>query len=47
MSETILNWLNTQLEFPDKINNIEDLFSNGYYFGKILLQIIYLRTWNN
>ena len=28
--------LNTQLEFPNKINNIEDLFFNGYYFGKIL-----------
>ena len=36
MSETILNWLNNQLEFPFKITKIENEFSNGYYFGKLL-----------
>ena len=34
MAETILNWICTQLEFPNKIN-IEEEFSNGYYFGKL------------
>ena len=36
MSETILNWLSTQPEFQKKINNIEEDFSNGYNFGKLL-----------
>ena len=36
MSEDILNWVNTQLVFPYKIKNIEEEFSNGYYFGKLL-----------
>ena len=36
MSETILIWLNNQLEFSYKISNIENEFSNGYYFGQLL-----------
>ena len=36
MSETILNWLRTQPEFSNNINNIEEEFSNGYNFGKLL-----------
>ena len=35
MSETILNWLETQLNFSKKIKSIEDTFANGYYFGKL------------
>ena len=34
MSETILNWIKTQ--FDNKIYNIENDFSNGYNFGKLL-----------
>ena len=36
MSETILNWLNTQFDFTNKIINIENEFANGYNFGKLL-----------
>ena len=35
MSETILNWLNTQINLSKKNINIEEEFANGYYFGKI------------
>ena len=35
MSQTILNWLNSQIDFPKKIISIEDEFANGYYFGKL------------
>ena len=34
MSETILNWIKTQ--FDNKIYNIENDFSNGNNFGKLL-----------
>ena len=37
MSEIIINWLKTFPEISEKIqtNNLENLFSNGYYFGKL------------
>ena len=37
MSEIIINWLKTFPFLSDKINttNLEDLFSNGFYFGRI------------
>ena len=37
MSDLIINWLKTFPYLSEKIpsNNLEDLFSNGYYFGKI------------
>ena len=37
MSELIINWLKTFPYLSEKIptSNLEDLFSNGYYFGKI------------
>ena len=36
MNESILDWVNNQSIFPKKIDNIEEEFANGYYFGKIL-----------
>ena len=37
MSDLIINWLKTFPYLSEKLssNNLEDLFSNGYYFGKI------------
>ena len=36
MIESILDWVNNQSIFPKKIDNIEEEFANGYYFGKLL-----------
>jgi len=32
----ILNWLNDVVQLSNKIDNIEDQFANGYYFGELL-----------
>ena len=36
MNESILDWVNKQSILPKKIDNIEEEFANGYYFGKLL-----------
>ena len=36
MSETLYSWLNNEIKFLPKITNIQNQFSNCFYFGEIL-----------
>jgi hypothetical protein len=36
MANIIINWINNELKLGKKIHNIDEEFSNGYYFGEIL-----------
>ena len=46
MSETLYFWLNNEIKLSEKITNIQNQFSNGYFFGEILSKYELLPQFN-
>ena len=46
MSETLLNWLNSEIKLSVPITDIPSQFANGYYFGELLSKYKLLPTFN-
>ena len=46
MTDILLNWINNEVKLSKKIQNIEEDFSNGYFFGELLYKYKLLPQFN-